>query len=78
MFEDIVGPKKEKVHGHWRRCAGCGMIFDVDVHGETCPVCNTHDEKFDYVSDEEIEAMKKSIQELIHETFTPSKESPYP
>ena len=38
MFEDIIEKKKE-IFGHWAQCKSCGMIFNVDQDGPTCPVC---------------------------------------
>lgn len=74
MFEDIY-KKEKKIHGHWRRCPCCGMVFDVDQDGEECPVCSTSN-NFEEISDEEMEEITKKFEDI--DDLLPSEESPYP
>jgi len=84
MFEDIINPADEKKYGHWKKCPSCGMIFDVDQDGESCPICNASDVVFDEISEEDMIKLQETVNEIVNGNWEesdyelPSEESPYP
>ena len=64
MFDDIV-KKREKIHGHWKQCPSCGIIFDVYQDGEKCPICG-EETGFHYPTKDEIKDLVKAIERKLY------------